>query len=96
MFRKPKEKTALEIEIDQKLDALRDVDTDDKEFALILSQIERLNDLNQSLKDSGRRRVSPDTWALIGANLLGIVIIITHEFAHPITTKALTFAIKPR
>jgi hypothetical protein len=94
MFKKPKEKTRLDIEIELKMDELRIVSTNDKEYALILSHMEKLHKMNQELKDSGRRRVSPDTWALIGANLLGIVIIITHEFTHPITTKALTLAMR--
>jgi hypothetical protein len=30
-----------------------------------------------------------DTWATIGANLAGIIIILNHERAHVIATKSL-------
>lgn len=39
-------------------------------------------------------KVSPDTVALIAANLLGIGLILWHEKADVITTKALGFIIK--
>jgi len=42
------------------------------------------------------KRISPDTLATIGANLLGIMIIIGHERAHVVTSKALGFIMKLR
>lgn len=33
-------------------------------------------------------KISNETWATIGANLLGIVLVLGHERAHVITTKA--------
>lgn len=41
-----------------------------------------------------RRRVSPDTLALVGANIIGIVMIIGHERANVIASKALGFISK--
>jgi hypothetical protein len=43
-----------------------------------------------------RRRVSPETWALIGANLAGIVVIIGYERVNVIASKALGFVSKLR
>ena len=43
-----------------------------------------------------RRRISPDTMAIIAGNLLGIVLILEHERAHVITTKALAFVLRGR
>lgn len=40
--------------------------------------------------------LSADTAATVAANLIGIIMIIGHERANVITTKALGFIIKPR
>jgi hypothetical protein len=90
MFRSPR-KTKLEVEIERQLTLLRESESDAEEYDKILARIDTLH----KMKDKPNT-VSAETWALIGANLLGIVIIITHEYHHPITTKALSLAIKPR
>jgi len=43
-----------------------------------------------------KRSISPDTWAAVGANLLGILLILNYERLGIITTKALTFVAKGR
>lgn len=93
MFDKLREKSDLEIEIAVKFDELRNATKDDEEYEKTLARLERLYKIKELEKSN---RVSADTWALIGANLLGIVIVITHEYTNPITTKALNFAIKPK
>ncbi len=42
------------------------------------------------------RRVSPDTLAMIGANLAGIIMILGHERANVVASKALGFVSKLR
>lgn len=90
MFRTPRQ-SKLEVEIEQQFILLREsrVSDDREAYSRILDRIERLHKL-RSTPD----RVSRETWALIGANLLGIAIIITHEYTHPVTTKALSLAMK--
>ena len=41
-------------------------------------------------------KVSPDTLVIVGANLLGIILILKFEQLDIITTKALSFVIKGR
>lgn len=41
-------------------------------------------------------RVSADTWAMVGANIAGIVLIIGYERLNVITSKALGFILKSR
>jgi len=41
-------------------------------------------------------RVSPDTIAIVAANLLGIVMILKHEKLDIITSKAFALVMKPR
>lgn len=92
MFTKLRKKSKLDVEIDRKLDDLRRADQSPR-FDQIMSQLEKLYKMKEA---ETSRRVSPDTWALIGANLFGILIIVTHEYTNPVTTKALQFAIKPK
>ena len=92
MLFKPRSKTKLDIEIERKLDELCDTAHPER-YDQILGQLDRLYKMKET---EISYRVSADTWALIGANLLGIVIIITHEYTNPITTKAMQFALKPK
>jgi hypothetical protein len=91
MFFEP-QKTKLDEEIERTLDSLRNI-SDPEKYDTILSRLERLYKVKELEKPS---RVSPDTWAVIAANLVGIVMIITHEHTNAITTKALSLAIRPR
>lgn len=43
-----------------------------------------------------RRRVGADTWAIVGANVAGIVLILAHERINVIASKALGFVVKLR
>lgn len=54
--------------------------TDD--YKSIISQATKLKELRTTDK------ISKETWAMIGANLAGIAIILTHERTHIIASKA--------
>ena len=56
----------------------------------VLELMEKRNELRN------KRRISPDTIAIIGGNLLGILLILEHERSHVIATKALGFIIRGR
>ncbi len=56
----------------------------------VLSMMERRNELRN------KRRVSPDTIAIVVCNLLGIILILEHERSHVIASKALGFIIRGR
>jgi hypothetical protein len=93
MFTKPRPKTPLEKEIDIALVALSDHKPSSEEYAKIVDQIAKLHEMKEIEKPS---RVSYDTWALIGANLAGILLIIRHENTNVITSKAMSLLVKPR
>lgn len=60
---------------------------------LVLKELE----LNFKMSESEKPpRVSPDTWAMIAANLAGIVVIVGYERLHVIASKALGFVFKTR
>lgn len=42
------------------------------------------------------KRISPDTMAIVIANLIGIVLILKHEKIDIITSKALNFVLRGR
>lgn len=69
------------------------VDCDSDEYNVMTNQLEKLYRLKEI---DPPRRVSPDTLALMVSNLAGILIIVGHERAHIIASKALMFISKPR
>jgi hypothetical protein len=62
-----------------------------KEYAEIVKQIVELHKLHAHKRDY---LVSPDTLVTVGANLLGIVAILSFEQTRVIATKALGFVAK--
>lgn len=57
-------------------------------------QVEQLSLALERLTKMRASRVSPDTVAMIAANLAGIVMILTHERTHVIASKALGFLLR--
>lgn len=84
----PQEKTGLEKVIDELLSELTAVESDSTEYAQMVDQLVKLHALKVN---ENRPRISPDTLATIIANLGGILIIVGHERAHIVTSKALGF-----
>lgn len=89
----PNHQRLLESELDRTLRNLRAEMPNTEEYAKTLSLVERLNQMVDKEKPSS---VSKDTLLTVGANLLGIILILKHEHANVITTKALGFIMRPR
>jgi hypothetical protein len=90
---KSKEPTELEKEITRLLAELGDLEVSDEEYGKVAAHLATLYKLKEH---DSRMRVSADTKALIAANLIGIAMIIGHERANVITTKAIGFLAKLR
>ena len=60
-------------------------------YAAILDQITKLHAMKTTESSEG---VSWNTWATIGGNLAGIALILGHERAHVVASKALGFVLK--
>lgn len=58
--------------------------------------VELLTSLMKSRNETAPSRMSADVKATIAANIAGIVILVTHERAHVVTSKALGFIQKLR
>ena len=88
---KKDKRTKVERLMDEQLEQLMDQAKTQKEVAEVLALIERREELK-----SKKKRLSPDTIAVIAGNLLGIILILGYERANVITTKALGFVIRGR
>lgn len=83
MFKRtPKQPTLLDETIEN---ALRNLDTEDDAY---LKKVEAVETLYKLKTIDRQERVSADTLAIIAGNLAGILIIVSHERAHVVATKA--------
>ena len=92
---KSREYTLLEIEFERTLSVMKTVLHESKEYAQMLNAAERLHEMMEKERETPSS-VSRDTMANIGANLLGIIMIIKHEHVNVITSKALSFVTRLR
>lgn len=67
---------------------LADETPESEEYANMVDQLVKLYAQKEKIPS---RRISPDTLLTVSANLLGIVVIVGHERANVITSKALGF-----
>lgn len=88
-----REKSGLEEEIDRVLAKMEDLDPHHPDYVKMVEQLGKLHKLKEDEKPS---RVSPDTIVVAGANLLGVLIIVGHERAHVVTSRAKDFMLKLR
>lgn len=83
MFQKNVIEGKLDAEITTLLELMdKETDKSTEEYAKMLDQFTKLYELRH------KSRISKETLATIGANLAGIVVILTHERVHVIASKA--------
>jgi hypothetical protein len=87
-FRKPPTKTGLDENIELQYDKLKTLQSESKEYAQVVKQIQKLHAMRQAEKPPV---VDPNTLLMIGANITGIILIVGHERMHLVTSKALGF-----
>jgi len=85
--------TALDVAIQTALEKLNDLNPGTKEYSVHLDQIAKLMLFKEKTTP---KRVSPDTVAIVAGNLAGILMIVSYERVHIVTSKALGFVIKSR
>lgn len=90
--RQPKEPSPLDPAIERLLEIMSETETVSEDYSKMTDQLVKLYKLKKETEPSNRP--SADTLALIAANLAGILIIIGHERANVITTKALSFLVR--
>lgn len=88
-------KDGLTKAIDSLLEEMSDLNGDDPEYAKMADQLTKLYALKEvDHRVESTRRVSMDTLAVVGANLAGILMIVGHERANVVTSKALSLLLK--
>ena len=83
----------LEIEIIKALAELRNHAASSEEYGTVVDRIAKLHKLKT---EDSPKPVDPNTVILAGTNLLGIALILRHEYLNVLTSKALSFVIKTR
>jgi len=83
MFKKTLIETEIDAEITRLLESLsQETDKNTKEYALMVDQVVKLQELRQ------KNGISKETIITVAANLTGILVILGHERAHVIASKA--------
>lgn len=91
---RPRHQLMLESELDRAIIALKTETIGSEDFSKTLGLVERLHDMMDKEKPSS---VSKDTMLMVAANLVGILLIISHEqVGNAVTSKALGFVLRPR
>ena len=93
MFSRKREQTLLERTTDDAIRSLSNQTVGSGEYMKTLDALDKLHAMKQAEKPSS---VSMDTLAIVGANLLGIILIIKHEHVNVIASKAMSLVIKPK
>lgn len=88
MFKRKFDDPLLERAILRLHDDMHQEKVDSDAYAQMADQLTKL----YALKDhTVAKRVSPDVLATIGANIVGILLIVGHERANVLTSKAMSF-----
>lgn len=90
----PNNDESLERAIDRLYTEMAATDVESEEYAQFTEQLSKLYQLKEIAPP--KSKVSPDTLALVFGNLAGIAIIVGHERASIVTSKALSFVSKLR
>jgi len=90
----PRYQLSIESELERALINLKTETVNSEEYLKALSIVERLNGMLDKQKPSS---VSKDTMLVVAANLVGIILVISHEqVGNAVTSRALGFIMRPR
>ena len=87
-----KEPKELELVINDVLARMLRTDPSDEEYRQLVVYLDRLMAMKTNEKSAFR--VSPDTLAIVGGNLIIALIVIAYEKEHVVTTKLFGFLTK--
>lgn len=91
MFQKPPSDAGLEKAIERVLHCMTEVEPDSDEYATLVEQLVKLHTLKTNTAKTG---VSKDTLITVGANLVGVLLLLNYERTHIVTSKALSLVTK--
>lgn len=93
MFKSSSDWTPFDDALDRAIRDLNHHDVGSPEYTKTLNVVSQLSEMRLKQKPSP---VSRDTLVIAGTNLLGIILIIKHEYLNVITSRAMSLVIKPR
>ena len=85
--------TPVDILIDSVLDEMNTKGPNSEDYPKLLTNLKGLYEIRAQER---RKSISPDTYAIVGGNLIGILMIIAYEQKHVMTSKALSHIIRPK
>ena len=97
-FKQQEEPTNLDTIIDELVREMENISPNTPEFPKLLVYLERLENLRIAKKTKTHTwgGVSPDTLAIVGGNLLGILLIVGYEQKHVVASKGLALLLKTK
>ena len=84
--------TPLEVAVNRAIRSLNVYDAGSEEYREALDALVKLHKMKE---DEKPKPVSKDTLVIVGANLLGILMIISHERVNVVTSKAIGVLLRP-
>ena len=87
-FLRPKGLNALDLEIERLVNQLGNTNPVDKDYKTISDNLKALCEAREKKND---RVISAETLVSVGANLIGLLVILNFEKTGVITSKALSF-----
>jgi hypothetical protein len=88
IFTKPKSQKAIDEEIERLAKTLSGMEPEDQNYSKIADNMKVLCEARSMKTESG---ISTDVVVSAAVNLLGILLVLNHERANVITTKAFGF-----
>lgn len=90
-------RTALEKEMDRLSTLLRDTDPDSPEYTLLIDELTQLSEIQAKQKPVKEvKRIDPNTVLVVLGGLAEIVLIMSYENLHVLSTKAFGRILRPR
>lgn len=94
---KKDKRTAVEKEMDRLMQYLNDTDPDSPEYDGILEEVERLSEIQNKEKFGKERKpIDPNTILVVLGGVAEIVLIMSYENLHVISTKAFGRILRPK
>lgn len=92
-FKKTEEPTELDTLIERLSEAILNSDPSDEGYSKMYDNYVKLKDIQ---RENRRKPLSSDALLAAGVNLAGILMIISFEHTHALTSKALGFVFKTK
>ena len=93
MFSKRRGSNLLELATNRAIRELSHHPIDSEKYVRTLDSLVKLHKMKEDEKPSS---VSMDNLIIVGANLLGILMVIHHEKVQIVTSRAISLLLKPR